>query len=277
VALLHWLLYWMLPSLALAFAWIVIAGPRCAALAVGTAVIVPFGIVVEWPPWPWELWRSGTGGGRWLVWVFAVGGLAGALQDLRVVPRWLAPVLDAALLALLPWVLLAGQRAGWRPESMLLHFVVVWFAIGGAWWALRTALVARPGVLPPIAAAAMLGGDALVLANGGNPLLWQGATVAGLAVLAAAGAAYARRPFAFGAGLALQLALMHGSLLLAGRYFGRLGAVPALLAALAPVPIGLAMRTPKARGRSFATGSRTAAGLLCSAALIAAAAWLSRA
>jgi hypothetical protein len=180
------------------------------------------------------------------------------------------------LLAMLPWVLLAAQRAGWRPASALLHFAVVWLALGAAWWALRTAFAARPGACAPIAAAAMLGGDALVLSNGANTLLWQGATVAGLAVLAAAGAAQARRPFAFGAGLALQLALMHGALLLAGRYFGRLEAVPALLAALAPVPIGVAVRMPKARGRSFATGSRTAAGLLLSAALIAAAYWTSR-
>jgi len=276
VALLHWLLYWMLPSLALAFAWIVVAGPRCAALAVATAVIVPFGLVVDWPPWPWELWRSGRGGGPWLVWVFAAGGLVGAAQDLRLVPRWLAPFVDGAALAGMPWLLLTNLRASWGLATVWLHLAAAGVAIGAAWWALRSALANRPGALVPIVAAAVFGGDALVLANGGNTLLWQAATVAGLALLAGAGAAALRRPFTFGPGLGLQLALMHGSLLLAGHHFGRLAVVPALLAVLAPVPMGLGLRIPVPRERSFANGSRTAAWLLLGAAMLGAAYWASR-
>jgi len=209
VVLLQWLLYWGLPALAAAFVWVGILGPRCTALAIATAVVVPFVLAVGWPGRPWH--HSDA----WFVWAVAAGGLAGTAQDLRLLPRWLAPFVDAALVAALPWLWLTPQRAGWSFETALLHLTVVWVAFWSAWLALRSAFTNRPGFVVPIAAALCLLGDVLVV---GHRDLQAIAAAAGLALLAAMTTALWRRPFACGAGVALAVIIVHGGVLLVSYY-----------------------------------------------------------
>lgn len=264
---LQWVLYWGLPALAAALVWVGILGPRCTALAIATAVVVPFVMAVGWPGWPWQ--HSDA----WFVWAVAAGGLAGTAQDLRLLPRWFAPIVDAALLAALPWLLLTPQRASWSFETALLHLTVAWLAFGCSWLALRSGFTNRPGLIVPIAAALCLGGDALVV---GHHDMQAIAAAAGLSLLVAATTALWRAPFVCGAGTALAVTVVHGGVLLVGYYTGHLGLPAALLALLAPLPLGLALRAPVGRGRSSGNRMRTALGLLLTAALIGAAFWAGR-
>ena len=85
--LLHWVLYGVLPALAAMLLGVGVGGARWLAIALAIALLVPFAVVGGLPPWPWLLAVRDGDPRAWLWWCLCLCGLAGALLDLRLLPR----------------------------------------------------------------------------------------------------------------------------------------------------------------------------------------------
>ncbi len=270
MTLLRWLLYGLLPAVAAVLLFVGAAGPRYAAAGLAAGIVVPYGLLVAWPDWPWQL---GTGAGTampWLFWSIAAAGLTGLLHDVRLLPRPLTIVCEAALVVWLPWALAAPLRRHWSFEAGLLHLGAAWCGLLLVWWALRGASERRPGMLVPLGACLCLGGDLWLVLAREHDLSWQ-LLAAGIAALATALlTATWRRPFQLGSGATLVLVLLHGGVLFACRVYANLPRQPLLLALLAPLPLWIAAH------KAFDESRRTGAciGLAATAAMTAAAAGL---
>ncbi len=249
---LHWLLYAALPAIAASLLLVAVGGPRLIGLALAIGVLAPFALLKSLPPWPWVLLRTGGSGGDWLLWAIVAAGLLGTLHDLRIWPRPLGMPPAIALLLATPWMVLARFRAEWSLEAAAAHLSMAWVLFGVVWLALRDAVGNGGGarwVLP--AALLCLLGDFLVLLCGGAHASLFALLGAAVVLLVALVTAAWRRPFQFGEGACLPIAIVHCGALVLAYCERRVPWNAALLAMLAPAPIWLVSRQVAGRDRSY--------------------------
>lgn len=267
MTLLHWLLYAALPAIAVSLLLVSVGGPRLIGLALAVGVLAPFALLKSLPAWPWVLLRTGGNGADWLLWAIVAAGLLGTLHDLRIWPRPLGMPPAIALLLVTPWLVLARFRVEWSFEVAAGHLSVAWILLLVVWFTLRDAVGNGGGermVLP--AALLCLVGDFLVLLCGGAHASLFALLGAAVVLLVALVTAAWRRPFLFGEGACLPIAVVHCGALVLGYYELRVPWNAALPALLAPVPIWLVSRQVVGRDRSYGNGTYLWLGLLAVAA-----------
>ncbi|MBL8728340.1 MAG: hypothetical protein JNM25_07920 [Planctomycetes bacterium] len=265
--LLHWLLFGVLPALAVVLVFVGIGGPRLLGLALAVAICVPMAMSVGLPAWPWHIGVHRGDPVQWLWWCLVAAGVVGAAYDLRLLPRWLLLPCELLLVALLPWLLSGEQRAGWSFEWCVVMLSVGWAFVMALWWVLRQAAKLQPGMTVPLVGTIALVADALVLRAQGGRLAWELAGIGAVALGVSVATTIWRRPFVCGGGGTLCIALAHAGILLAGRGERHLLQTPFLLALVAPLALWIATTKVFAEGR--ATGM--VVGVCATAALAAAA------
>jgi hypothetical protein len=248
--LLRWIVFGVLPAVAAVLLGVGAGGPKLLALSLALALCVPFGLLGEWPPWPWELSLHHGDPFAWLWWTIAAAGAVGVAYDGKLLPRGLLFVLEIAIVAIAPWLWTGRLRAGWTFEQC-----VCWLGAGAAvvattWWVLRRVATVKPGMAVPLVGAIALLADTLVLRAFGEALSWQLAGVAAVALGLACATTIWRRPFVCGTGGAFTIALVHAGLLCCGRSDGQLQREALLLALLAPPALGVAATRVFAEGRA---------------------------
>ncbi len=267
----QWLVYCALPALAVTLLLVGAFGPRLVALAIAVAVLVPFAWLEALPPWPWHLVQRAAGGEEWLPWVVAVAGLGGALHDLRVWPAALGGPPAVVLLLAAPWLLLGPQRSQWSPEMATLHLGGVVGLLALVWLVQRMAAGSGAALGVLLAMVLCLGADGGALWLVGGQTEVAATTTAALAGAMTLVVARWRRPFEFGEGGWLVLALVHVGALALGHYQGLLPRWPALLLALTPLPLWCVAGTREPLESSFGPPTRLAAAIVAAAGLAAAA------
>jgi hypothetical protein len=217
VDVLQWLLFGVLPAIAVVLLLVGVGGARWLALALALAVCAPLAMEDGRPPWPFELdlLRGPARPALW--WVLLLSGAFGAAYDLRLLPRRLAVVFEAALVLALPWLLSAPWRAAWSFEACVLCLVVGWSVVLCLWWSVRQAAKVQTGLAVPLAMTLALVADAWLLRTRGAGADWQLAGVAAVALGFAVVTTAWRRPFCCGGGAALTMTLAHTGLLVCGR------------------------------------------------------------
>jgi hypothetical protein len=267
--LLHWVLYGVLPALAAMLLGVGVGGPRWLAIALATALLVPFAVVGGLPAWPWLLDVQSGDPRAWLWWCLCLCGIAGSLLDLRLLPRALLLPLELLAVAMLPWFVSATLRAGWTFEQCVVWLGAGWAVMVASWWVLRRAGEVRPGAAVPLVGALALAVDAVLLRRLGDGLDWHlpgvGAVALGIAVLTTLW----RRPFVCGTGAALTIVLAHQGLLWCGRSEGELRSAPLLMAMVVPLPLWLvsARLFANARGAGLGLGLLACGGVAAAAVL----------
>jgi hypothetical protein len=268
--LLHWVLYGVLPALAVMLLGVGVGGARWLAVALATALLVPFAVMTGLPPWPWRLDLQHGDARAWLWWCLCLGGIVGTLYDLRLLPRLVLLALELLAVVMLPWLVSAPLRAGWSFEQCVVWLGIGWLVMAVSWWVLRRGGEVQPGPAVPLVGALALGVDAVLLRRLADGLDWHlpavGAAALGFAVLTTLW----RRPFVCGTGAALLITLAHVGLLWCGRSAAELRSAPLLLAMTVPLPLWLATTRPFAKAR----GSGLWLGLLACGGVAAAAVWL---
>ncbi len=243
----RWVLFGVLPALAVMLAFVGIGGPRWLGLALGTALCVPFSLADGFAGWPWQLdpWRGPSR--AWLWWSFAVAGVWGTVHDLRALPRPLLLLGELALVGGAPWLVSWPLRQRASFEASLVWLTAAWLATLGVWWLLRRAGRLHPGCLVPFVGALALATDAFVLRATGTGRPWELAGVGAAALLFALATSVWRRPFLCGTGATVCITLAHVGILWSGRTAAELRSWPLLGALLVPVPLWLATTPPWSR------------------------------
>lgn len=269
--LLHWLLFGVLPALAVVLVFVGAGGPRLLALALAVAICVPMSMAVGLPAWPWQIGVRRGDPVQWLWWCLAAAGVVGAAYDLRLLPRWLLLPCELLLVALLPWLLSGEQRAGWSFEWCVVMLTAAWLFVMALWWSLRQATKMQPGMTVPLVGTIALGADALVLRAQHGGIAWELAGVGAIALGVSVATTIWRRPFVCGTGGTLCIALAHTGILLCGRGERQLLQAPFLLALVAPLGLWLATTKVFAESRTtgMVVGVLACAGLAVSAVLAA--------
>lgn len=249
--LLRWVLFGVLPAIAAVLLGVGVGGPRWLAIALATALCVPFGMAIDWPGWPWDLdgWR-----GRpqpWLWWCLAAGGVLGTCFDARLLPKWLLAPLEVALVAFVPWLLSSQLRANNTLFGCVVWLGVAWVVTFGTWWVVRRAGRARPGMMVPLVGMLALATDAWLLRRHGAGLAWEISGVGAIALLVAVGTAAWRQPFVCGTGAALCITIAHVGLLWCGHGSRELRSSAFLLALAVPWPLWLATAKGLAQRKRF--------------------------
>ena len=221
-----WVLFGVLPAIALMLIGVGVFGPRWLALAVAVSICVPFGMEEGWPDWFWRLDAMHGAPKPWLWWLLVFGGVIGALDDKRWLPRQVGFGGEVLLVALLPWLLSATLRADASFEVCAVYLAAGWVVQAAIWWALREAAKARDGMAVPIAMMMVLGADAWLLRENIGGADWKLAGVAAIALAFAVVTTCWVRPFVCGTGGALLLTSAHTGLLLCGRSERELLQVP---------------------------------------------------
>jgi hypothetical protein len=265
--LVHWIVFGVVPAVAAVLAGVGTLGPRWLALALALAVCVPFGMAAGWPRWPWQLpWQGAPLG--WLWWAFAGAGVVGAAYDRRLLPRLLLLVAEVVLVVALPWLVAGEARGAWRFELQVLWLAGAWLLLGSAWWVLRRVARVLPGLVVPLGGTIALATAAWVLRAHGVSLHWQLAGVAAVGLLMAVATTTWQRPFRCGTGAALAIAVLHAGPLLTAHAAGQLASRPFVLAAVVPLPLGLALARPFARRHRLGAACGLGGSLLLAAAAI---------
>ena len=145
----QWLLFGVLPAIAVVLLMVGVGGPRWLGLALSCAVCVPLAMEDGLPPWPWQLdlVRGSPRAALW--WLLALGGVFGSAYDLRALPRALALVVELLLVAALPWLLSAPLRRSASFEGGVVYLLVGWLVLAALWWGLRRAAHAQRGLAVP--------------------------------------------------------------------------------------------------------------------------------
>ncbi len=263
MTLLRWLLYGLLPAISAVLVFVGVGGPRLAAIGIATGIAVPFGLLVAWPDWPWDLDLTAATALPWLFWSVVGAGLLGTLHDLRWLPKMVVIPLEAVLVVMLPWILSAPLRPRWSFETALVRLSLAWAGLVVVWWVLRTAAERRPGRLVPAACVLFLAGDLWLVQSRNHDLSWQLLAAGVVALATALVVASWRRPFQLGTGAILVVVLLHGGMLMACRVYAGFAAKPMLLALLSPVPLWISVH--KGFDESRRTGA--AIGLTLSAVM----------
>jgi hypothetical protein len=271
VDLLHWLLFGVLPALAVVLVFVGVGGPRLLGLALAVAICVPMAMSVGLPDWPWSIGVRRGDPVQWLWWCLAAAGVLGAAYDLRLLPRWLLLPCELLLVVLLPWLLSGEQRAGWSFEWCVVMLGAAWLFVMLLWWVLRQAAKLQPGMTVPLVGAIALVADALVLRALGGRLGWELAGIGAVALGVSVATTIWRRPFVCGTGGTLCIALAHAGILLCDRGERHLLQTPFLLALVAPLALWLATTKLFADGRAtgMVVGVLATAGIATGAVLAA--------
>ena len=265
--LLHWVLFGVLPALAAVLVFVGIGGARWLALAIAVAICVPFGMAVGWPDWPWQLAVGRSDPVPWFFWCLAIGGVAGAAHDGKLLPKALLAVVEVALVGFLPWLLSGTRRAGWTFEQCVLMLSAAWAIVFATWWVLRSASRMQPGMAVPLAGTIVLVADAIVLHAYGATTGWRLAGVGAVALGVSVATTLWRRPFVCGTGATLCITIAHAGVLWFHRTDGDLLRAPFTLALVAPLGMWVATTKMFADGRT--TGMLV--GVLLTAAIATAA------
>ena len=239
--LLLWVLFGVIPAIAVMLVGVGVVGPRWLALALAVAICVPFLMADGAPGWPWHLDPHNGEPRSWLWWLVLAGGVLGALYDLRWLPRWIAVALELSLVLLLPWLLSGPLRAEWQFEWCVVFLSAGWLLQLANWWVLRRAAKARDGMAVPFAMAMVLAVDAALLRENAGGADWQLAGVAAIALGFAVVTTSWIRPFVCGGGAALAITIAHTGLLLCGRDEAELTCLWLVLALCAPLPMAVTL------------------------------------
>lgn len=232
-----WVLFGVLPAVALMLVGVGVFGPRWLAIAVAVSICVPFGMEYGWPDWFWQLDAMHGAPKPWLWWLLLFGGVIGSLYDRRWLPRQLGFGCEVVLVALLPWLLSAPLRDDWSFEASAAFLAAGWVVQAAIWWSLRRAASAREGMAVPLAMTIVLGVDAWFLRENCGGADWKLAGVAAIALGFSVLTTCWVRPFVCGTGGVLLITLAHTGLLLCGRSERELLQVPLVLAWCAPLPM----------------------------------------
>lgn len=267
---LHWVLFGVLPALAVMVLGVGVGGSRWLALALAVALCVPFAMATGHPDWPWRLdWRYGAPL-PWLWWSLLAAGVLGSLGDARWLPRALAQALEVALVIALPWLLTGTLRRSWSFEQHVLWLCAAWLATFVVWALLREVGRSRPGLLVPLVGMLALGVDAWLLRAHGVQLQWELAGVGACALLFAMSTMLWRWPLVCGTGAALCITVAHVGLLWCGRPLREVRELPFVLALVVPVPLVLVTmrRFAKSPRLAFAIGLLACGGVAAAAVLV---------
>lgn len=267
--MLRWLVFGVLPAVAAMLLGVGAGGPRWLAISLAAAVCIPFGILGQWPDWPWDLDVMHGDPRAWFWWLLACAGLVGTGYDARLLPKQLLLVPEVLLVGFLPWLMSAELRRHWSFEQCVAWLGAGWLVIGVTWWALRATGKTLPGVGVPLAGTIALVTDALLLHRGHVGMAWQLAGVGAIALGIAVATTLWRRPFVCGTGGTLMIVLLHVGLLWYDRSDRELRSAPMLLAMLVPLPVWIATTKPFADGRQLGlvTGIAGCVGLAATALL----------
>lgn len=267
--LLRWILFGVLPALAAVVVCVGVGGPRLLAPALAIALCVPLGMSAGWPDWPWAISAHHGDPAEWLWWCLAAAGTVGVFYDLKWLPKWLLLPAEVLLVALLPWLLSGGLRAGWSFEWCVVMLSAGWALVMALWWTLRQSTKLQPGMTVPLCGAIALAADALVLRARSGGVAWELAGVGAVALGAAVATTIWRRPFVCGTGGTLCIALAHVGVLWCGRSERELLQAPLLLAMVAPLGLWVATTKPFAEGRAtgMVVGTALCATLAAAAVL----------
>lgn len=249
--MLRWLVFGVLPAVAAMLLGVGAGGPRWLAISLAVAVCVPFGILGEWPHWPWDLDAMHGDPRQWLWWLLLSAGLVGTSYDVRLLPKQVLIVFEIALVAFLPWLMSADLRRLWSFEQCVVWLGAGWLVIGMLWWALRATGKLLPGVGVPLAGTIALVTDAWLLHEDSVGEAWQLAGVGAIALGIAVATTLWRRPFVCGTGGTLMITLLHVGLLWYDRSEGELRSARMLLAMLVPLPVWVATTKAFADGRQL--------------------------
>lgn len=261
------MVFGVLPATAAMLLGVGVGGSRCLALALATALCVPFGMAIDWPGWPWDLDGWAVHPRRWLWWCLAAAGVLGTAYDARLLPKWLLAPLEVALVGFVPWLLSAPLRAANSFEWCVLWLGAGWAIVFGTWWVLRRAGKVQPGMAVPLVGMLALGVDAWLLRRHGANVAWEISGVGAIALGLAVATTLWRRPFVCGTGATLCITLAHTGLLWCGHGAQELRSPAFLLALAVPMPLWIATTKAFAEGRQ--TGVVVSVG--ASAAVAAAA------
>lgn len=266
--LLHWLLFGVLPALAVVLVFVGAGGPRLLGLALSVAICVPMAMAVGLPAWPWQLDVAHGDPVSWLWWLLVMAGVVAALRDLQWLPRWLLVPCELLLVAMLPWLMSADLRAGWSFEWCVVMLGAGWAFVAAMWWVLRQAAKLQPGMTVPLVGTIALTADALVLRAQGGRLAWELAGIAAVALGVSVATTIWRRPFVCGVGSALCIALAHAGVLWCARSERQLLQAPFLLAMVAPLALWLATTKVFAESRTTGMVVSVLACAACAAAAV---------
>lgn len=267
---LQWVLFGVLPALAVVLLGVGIGGSRWLALALAVALCVPFALAMGLPDWPWRLdWRQGPAR-PWLWWCLLAAGLLGTLGDARWLPKALAAALQCTLLVALPWLLTGPLRGGWSFEQHVLWLGLALAVAAMNWSALHAGGRAGGGMLAIVVGLLVLAVDAWLLRARGTGILWHTAGVGAMALLFALLTTTWRRPLVCGPGAQFAIAFAHVGVLWCGASLHEARSLPLVLAAAVPLPLWLVGAHSLARSPRLAI---SLAALGC-AGLAAAAVWL---
>lgn len=234
-----WVLFGLLPAIAVVLLGVGVGGARWLALALAVAVCVPFAITDGLPDWFWRLDFEHGAPRPALWWTMLLGGLMGTAYDFRLLPKIVTSGFEALLVLMLPWLLSAPLRATWSFETCALYLGAGWLLMAAIWYCLRRSAKAQPGLAVPLAMTIALGVDAWLLRTHAGGADWQLAGVASVALGFAVITTAWRRPFECGSGAALCITLAHTGLLICGRSERELLQLPFVLAWIAPLPMWL--------------------------------------
>ncbi len=237
--LLRWVLFGVLPAIAAMLLGVGVGGSRCLAIALATAICVPFGMQIDWPGWPWDLDGWNGHPRRWLWWCLAAAGVLGTAYDLKWLPKWLAAPLEVALVVFVPWFLSAPLRANSSFEWCVVWLGAGWLVVFATWYVLRGAGRAVPGMAVPLVGMLALGADAWLLRRHGANIVWEVSGVGAVALLFAFATTLWRRPFVCGTGAALCITIAHVGLLWCGHGARDLRSTGFMLALAVPLPLWL--------------------------------------
>ena len=265
----QWLLFGVLPAIAVVLLMVGVGGPRWLGLALSCAVCVPLAMEDGLPSWPWQLdlVRGPPRAALW--WLLALGGVFGSAYDLRALPRALALVVELLLVAALPWLLSAPLRRSASFEGGVVYLFVEWLVLAALWWGLRRAAHAQRGLAVPLAMTVALACDAWLMRVTATGADWKLAGVAAVALGLAVVTTTWRRPFECRGGAVLCMTLAHSGLLLCGRNAAGVQHGSFALAWLAPLAFSVAL-VPRLR-RAPRAGAL--AGVLAVASVGAVAVW----
>lgn len=269
--LVQWIVFGVLPAVAVVLLLVGVGGPRWLGLALAAAVCIPLALEDGLPPWPWQLDLSGGAPRPALWWLLVLGGVTGCASDLRLLPQALAVMVEVGLVAALPWSLSGSLRAATSFEVAVVFLLAAWLGLAALWWGMRRAARVQRGLAAPLAMAVALACDAWFLRAAASSADWKLAAVAAVALGFAVVTATWRRPFECRGGAVLCMTIAHSGLLLCGRTATGLQHGSFLLAWLAPLMF-CAAALPWLR-RSPGLGALV--GVLGVAVVGAAAIWLS--
>lgn len=228
-----------LPPILAALLLVSLWGARALPLAMGIGVYVAYGLLKDWPLLPHELW-SDPNGTAWLVWGVLAFGLVALLENLRVLPKRVAPGVGVAVAAVALWLMLAKLAQRWDGGEIALHVGVGGLVVALTTVLMRSVTARAPEGLPAAGLMmVLLSLDAGLVTLGKSALLGQLCGAVAAALGGAAGTSIWRRGFTLRSADGVWLGGAHAMFVLAGVQLGYLAWWPAICALAAPFPLWL--------------------------------------